>query len=595
MDSFLKKAQQKAAKIGQHASTIAKDAITQARLDSGNMSGGRELIFERGPFGFTLDVVTVDSVSPEGQAAKLGLLVGDRLLAVDGYVVPALRKDATEEDHTKLQDTVRQWLADMVRPGTLTFVSPSPPELAGQHGGDGTPAPQGGDDGTVEAALPEVVPAGTQLAASAPVFSSLPIEEAWAPELKVDLDALPEQARLEVQRMQDVIIRLKCELDVLQAECRELRQAQGELPGGGDRGVADAEDDADVGAEAAAAVAQSVAEATIRSLQEQLAATRSELDAARKHALGVSSELAAEAARTESLRRALAETETVAMDSSAEREQVLEAEVARLRAELHSMEADAAEARRQAQDGLEHAESRISELEGELAVRARQCTELSGQRDAAEKDTQEVSEARSAAQDMVVRLRAELEQATSAQRKQAAEQEELAGRLRDALEELEQFRSAAESQPGAFEEEEEAEAKDVEAPQSAETGGGAERTGSLEEHITLLEERCARLQKKLDTRPVVFRPAHASGAAASSTPLRVPFLCESQIKSACPVGSSLAEVVLKAMDRRLEKIAGKLHASVMLRWVFSAHLFVVYALASSMLGVSEEDEGLIQR
>eukprot|EP00930_Biecheleria_cincta_P071557 TRINITY_DN59047_c0_g1_i1.p1 TRINITY_DN59047_c0_g1~~TRINITY_DN59047_c0_g1_i1.p1 ORF type:complete len:547 (-),score=125.65 TRINITY_DN59047_c0_g1_i1:250-1839(-) len=84
----------------------------------------KDLKFLDGPLGFSLDCGIVTDLEPGLQAALLGVEVGDRLVAVDGFEVPRC-KDSDVAGQDKNNRKIRKWLKEMPRPGRLLFEPPS--------------------------------------------------------------------------------------------------------------------------------------------------------------------------------------------------------------------------------------------------------------------------------------------------------------------------------------------------------------------------------------------------------------------------------------------------------------------------------------
>eukprot|EP00913_Durusdinium_trenchii_P014341 g13452.t1 len=85
-----KKLQSYRRKPRQQPAVGLKEWLLQVPGDAGDAGdASRDLRFEEGPLGFELEGARVVAIEAEGQADRLGLRIGDRLLAVDDDVIPA--------------------------------------------------------------------------------------------------------------------------------------------------------------------------------------------------------------------------------------------------------------------------------------------------------------------------------------------------------------------------------------------------------------------------------------------------------------------------------------------------------------------------
>jgi len=121
MDSVLKAAQkaatQHAAKLQEHATKMQKNASQLIGVEGPSFGdGARDYEFGKGPLGFTLKGMTVETVIPGSQAETLGLEVGDRIVAIATYAVPQPQSAADVAGAEKAARTVKQWIKDTPRP-----------------------------------------------------------------------------------------------------------------------------------------------------------------------------------------------------------------------------------------------------------------------------------------------------------------------------------------------------------------------------------------------------------------------------------------------------------------------------------------------
>uniref|UniRef100_A0A7S4VFB0 PDZ domain-containing protein n=1 Tax=Alexandrium monilatum TaxID=311494 RepID=A0A7S4VFB0_9DINO len=187
--------QQSASQLQQSASQLTQGALEGALQrtgvlsdDAGN-SGHKDLQFGNGPLGFRLEGTLVVAVQEGQQAEALGLQVGDRLVAVDGYVVPVFEAGDLEGEQ-RAKRLIKKWMKEMPRPATLTFAPLTPLEADGERAADGA------EEATVAKAPEAVEPVGQAPAdALAPEASDLldqAATEAWGLDVPLTDPALEE-------------------------------------------------------------------------------------------------------------------------------------------------------------------------------------------------------------------------------------------------------------------------------------------------------------------------------------------------------------------------------------------------------------------
>merc|ERR1719327_1364962 len=85
MESWLKaraaEAAQAAAEAAESAAKIGAEIAGQAKVGGASGSWRKEFEFQEGPFGFALEGATVATIDERGQAARLGVVPGDTLIA----------------------------------------------------------------------------------------------------------------------------------------------------------------------------------------------------------------------------------------------------------------------------------------------------------------------------------------------------------------------------------------------------------------------------------------------------------------------------------------------------------------------------------
>jgi len=128
MDTWLKaKAEKLAQTAQQHLNDLEQSAsqLTQGVLqhvESSAPSHHKDIEFGAGPLGFRLEGTLVVTVDEGQQASTMGVEVGDRLVAVDGYEVPNFCPDDVEGEQ-RAKKLIKKWMREMPRPATLTFAS----------------------------------------------------------------------------------------------------------------------------------------------------------------------------------------------------------------------------------------------------------------------------------------------------------------------------------------------------------------------------------------------------------------------------------------------------------------------------------------
>lgn len=360
MDAWLKSAVQQATKLSSEL-----QELVEGTPDGGN----REVEFSNGALGFELEGLRVSAVDRDGQAARLGVRVGDRLLAVAGYEVP-MPKKWSEDSEKRAAVQVKKWLKDLPRPGRLTFLpverdeaaeatiaaaaaAPGVPATAAAAATAGTASSAAdGDKAAVAPEGGEAMPSQDEVVASS-VGAAIGLAEQLAhttAELQAEKDRVSAlTAELYIAQEQNRSV--EGELQEARRECQVLRHMA-------------ADHDDGVG------TAQSRVEVQLRSLQDQLARARAEAEAARKKAAELQARLSAAEERCEELRQAEARAEEVAREANEGRELVLEEEVARLRAVHSAAEAEGRAAAALAAEHIAALDVRSQEFQEELRVQA---------------------------------------------------------------------------------------------------------------------------------------------------------------------------------------------------------------------------------
>ncbi|CAL1158895.1 unnamed protein product [Cladocopium goreaui] len=271
MDSWLKAAREQAAKIGED---IQKQAILLA--DDAGQKGKREISFGEGPLGFELDGVYISSVDPGGQAEQLGVRPGDKLVSIQGFVIPQNPKP----------ESVKRWLDEMIRPGRLTFFSEAPAAGA-PISTTAVVFPKESD--TAESGLVAFDEDGWKDDFASPTA----LQEDASPAAPVP--ELPEslmgEARLraELYAARDEVRSLERELEDCKAECKELRQFAAE--------------------KADASLTESMSEQRLQRLNEQLTSARKEAEVSRGRCRQLQAQLDSLSAQCDELRKESAQNE----------------------------------------------------------------------------------------------------------------------------------------------------------------------------------------------------------------------------------------------------------------------------------------------
>lgn len=559
MNSWLKAAANLGDQVQKHATGLQQNASLLAEgvlqaVDATASGDVRELTFDAGPLGFVLDGMQVASVDPDGQAAKLGLQVGDRLAKVAGYEVPvqaALGDEAGERRNAAL---VKRWLKEMPRPGGLHFFM-SRPEVVGR---------------TSEADS-DVIASGTEAAATV-VSASLENKDVSETNiLKAELFAL-----------RDLVHSQESELDQLRVECQELRHLAVEHV-----------DEQNVGA------AQSRLEVCVRTLQEQLADSRAEHEAGKKKIAELVAHLGTLHAKNEELRFSATQGEENVREAFAEREQLLEEEVARLLKAVSATEAKAdmtcKEAAKQVANAMAHEAALQAKLEnqtGELRSLRAKVTAADLQADVT---GQEVLRIRSEHAEDLAKLNRDHEAGLRRLEQRLNEQRQASVlELSEVRRDLEVARQqAAKKKEDDMEDSMEVELSEEDGMDNVESGklqtglqqsdaspckaleDGSVDIAALHQHVAYLERRCSVLQKKLDARPIVCQRPPSDG---STTPGSDPVLLRRFLG---PQLATLAAGPHAMLDARLRRFTQRLLRHGAWLWLFYAHLLVLYAVAAS--------------
>lgn len=561
MNSWLKAAANLGDQVQKHATGLQQNASLLAEgvlqaVDATAAGDVRELTFDAGPLGFVLDGMQVASVDPDGQAAMLGLQVGDRLTKVAGYEVPAPAAPGDEAGERRNATLVKRWLKEMPRPGGLHF-SRSRPEVAGR---------------TAETDA-DVVASGTEAAAAAPA-SVENKEVSETNTLKAELVAL-----------RDLVHSQEAELDQLRDECQELRHLAVEH--------VDALDASPVGA------AQSRLEVCVRTLQEQLADSRADHEASRKKVAELVAHLGVLQAKNEELRSSAAQGEEDVREAFAEREQLLEEEVARLLKAVSATEAKADMACKEAAKQVADATAQEAALQAKLESQGGELRSLRAKATAADLQAevtgQEVLRIRSESAEDLAKLHRDHEAGLRRLEQRLIEQRQAhvleLSELRRDLEAARQ-RAARREEQGPEED-----GFEVEPPEDgtddAERGTlqaglqqsdaspcksleeGSADVAALHQQVAYLERKCGVLQKKLDARPIVCQRPPSDGSA---TPGSDPVLLRRFLG---PQLAALAAGPHAMLDARLRRFTQRLLRHGAWLWLFYAHLLVLYAVAAS--------------
>jgi len=593
--------QEQASQSFEQASKLAQDVIGQAACP--NVEGSKDFLFDAGPLGFTLDGMVVDSVTPNSQAARHGLEVGDRILAIAAYAVPAPRSATDTGGAQKAARLVKQWMKETPRPCTYTFLPKAVAEAAAAEStqvqaDSAGPVLDVGSAGTqgVEAQACVGLPGGDS--------SALLAEDDPHAHSGDEASALRAELRAERQRAAQI----QGELMLLQDENRSLQRELADVRAQTGDAITHSDDDTDM--------AQLRLETQVRKLQEQVTIERGNYDSVRKQVAELQLQLSAANGRCDDLRTAVANSEEVAREGYEGRERVLEEEVGRLRSALSETEARSQAAVRAAEEAAEKmvaaVEERISELEVALARRAQDASEADAKRlaseFAAEQAAHRLMEDHAAE---LERLRAEHEQ----QLRELGRQERMiACDLERAQKRLEQTKQDLEKALQSLEKAERKNAEDHHdneeegSADEADTGGdalasvrvvssGAEETAQVSDQppegpspetsdllkrIAYLEGRCTKLQKQLSSRPIVCQTYQAGdkGPQAPSMAAAIPW--EPFLRAHLgPRASALVVRVYGIPDRALRRFSELLVKNSIGMWLFYIHLLFLYLVVSS--------------
>eukprot|EP00927_Polykrikos_kofoidii_P068180 TRINITY_DN63550_c0_g1_i1.p1 TRINITY_DN63550_c0_g1~~TRINITY_DN63550_c0_g1_i1.p1 ORF type:complete len:677 (+),score=141.18 TRINITY_DN63550_c0_g1_i1:59-2032(+) len=607
------KVQQRATELQQNASQLAQGVIGSGGSES-------EFSFGVGPLGFTLDGRTVSSVAPEGQAAKNGIKVGDRIVSVAGYTVP-LPKSATDTaGEKKSLALLKEWLEDMPRPGSIGFERPSDTDAAVTAAVQQPVANP--EVATLASKIPVAVASGvtedpgttSAIAGAASSQRNAPIQAVGAvsggsevvPSTLEDAQAELASAHVllaaERQKASELQVDLLLARDQVRSLEGDLEEAQLECHGL--RHLAVEQNDEDVGA------AHSRLEVQNRQLQEQVTRRRTETEAAKKQVAELTTELAVTRARCDDLSLALSRNEDLALETSEGREKVLEDEVNRLRIALLESESNGRAASKAADETMDAAEKRISELEAAISRSSQELQAVVAKAAIAEEMARrEQSVLRDGHAGEMLRLSEEHDQILRASKNH----EEYLGRelhkaqtlLAQAIREVATEASAAsealqvgdeEGKESSGDEacivavtdelsEQGAEGLSVPLGRSAtepESGIGSstEDVAALYSRINHLEQRCVGLQKKLKSRPIVcqtFRGDNSSGTTGAGS-----ISWEPQLRATLgPLASSLVVRLYRGPDKMLRRFTARLLDNGSYLWLFYLHIAILYVIASS--------------
>lgn len=310
--------------------------------DDAGQKGKREISFGEGPLGFELDGVYISSVDPGSQAEQLGVRPGDKLVSIQGFVIPQNPKP----------ESVKRWLDEMIRPGRLTFFSEAP--AAGAPITTAVVFPKESD--TAESGLV----AFDEDCWKDDLASPTAVHEDASP--AAPMPELPEslmgEARLlaELYAARDEVRSLERELEDCKAECKELRQFAAE--------------------KADASLTESMSEQRLQRLNEQLTAARKEAEVSRGRCRQLQAQLDSLSAQCDELRKESAQNEDRAREAMEGREKVLVEEVERLRETIHNLKTEQHKSVRSVEVELRDGQDRIDELEKRIAHAAQEKSDL---------------------------------------------------------------------------------------------------------------------------------------------------------------------------------------------------------------------------
>eukprot|EP00929_Paragymnodinium_shiwhaense_P014012 TRINITY_DN121875_c0_g1_i1.p1 TRINITY_DN121875_c0_g1~~TRINITY_DN121875_c0_g1_i1.p1 ORF type:complete len:687 (-),score=173.68 TRINITY_DN121875_c0_g1_i1:52-2112(-) len=659
MDSWFQAAVKEASKLGDQVQKHTESL--QKSVDLAIGGGDLDVVFEEGPLGFTLDGLKVAYVEPDGQADRQGLVVGCEILQVEGFPVPKKKPDKEGEDQ-RVARTVRKWIKEMPRPGTLSFKRPpgekeegtgsdkraaskgdadtsagAAAALAGRGGGGGAEAATGG--ATADAAGPpepseEEADRVLELLAAVPERPRLPLGELGSatsrsgfgpgrqeaanrtpspspapspgPELAVEKPGSPspdrsmradvERLQSELRQWQQKAILLEHELDASKADCEDLRhqlnhaQCEGlDAPG----------------------TAHSNQEVRLRSLQDQLNSSRSENDASRRKISELQAQLTSTTEQCQRLQNRAARSEEDLLEAFGDRESLMEEEVVRLRSELSQLKVATQERLREADEQAKDTEAKLSNLRDEASERSRECRQAQARARSAEEQAavagREIRRLTSAHTAELQQTEDRYEQMLRDLRQTLLGQEERVADLRRKNGELEGRLEAAGGgdgrQASRGQDDSDSDAEPAERSSKVEAGpdislGNDQRTNeegvatrgapkfddaersALQEQIASLENRCCALQKKLNSRPIVYtRPSQQAPQAQFQPP---PW--DAWLRSTA--GSRVADLALityEMPEKALRKLTERLLGRRAWLWVFYMHILLLYTIAASWM------------
>jgi len=534
MDSWLKAAAKLGEDIQKQASLLADDA---------GQKGKRELSFREGPLGFELDGVYVSIVDPDGQAMQLGVQPGDKLVSIAGCVIPQNPKE----------DSVKRWLDEMIRPGRLTFYSEGP-----KVGASTTAVVFPKESDTADSGLLSIDESWKE-DTSPKIFEET--VDAPLPDLP-ELPELPEslmgEARLraELYAARDEARSLERELEDCKAECQELRHFAAE--------------------KADSSLTEAVSEQRLQRLNEQLTAARKEAEDARKRCRQLQAQLDGMSAQCDELRKESVQNEDLAREAMEGREKVLEEEVERLRAHVHSLKAEQHNSVRSVEVELRDGQDRIEELEKRLAQAAQEKRDLEGLVQEAVSRGMTAENQVDAARKEICKLEAcHMGEVSNLQARYDRQVCDLQRRIEEL--ETEKGEETTKIPPKSEDGNEESVEKEGEAEEEAAAATPSPISGiapgsfdtiedvqELHARIHVLENQCSTLQKKLNARPIVYQ--------APSTRRRPASLVRS---------TGLVGVLREIGEQLLRNFTEQLLARDAFLWVFYGHLCVLYVIAAS--------------
>jgi len=389
--------------------------------------------------------------------------------------------------------------------------------------------------------------------------------------------------KAEVFALRELVHSQEFELDQLRIECQELRHLAVEHV-----------DEQNVGA------AQSRLEVCVRTLQEQLADSRAEHQAARKKIAVMTAQLGTLQAKNEELRFSAAQGEENVREAFQEREQLLEEEVARLLKAVSATEAKADMTCKEAAKQVANAEAQEAALQAKLESQAGELRSFQAKVTAADLQAevagQEVLRIRSEHAQDLMKLNRDHDAGLRKLEQRLLEQKQASVlEISEVRRDLEAARQQAAKAPVAhesaedidFEEEDGDGVDDIErgklqttlqqsdASPCTRPEEGSDDVAALHQHVAYLERRCNVLQKKLDARPIVFQRPPSDG---SSNPGSDPVLLRRFLG---PHLATLAAWPHAMLDARLRRFTQRLLRHGAWLWLFYAHLLVLYTVAAS--------------